>query len=465
MAAALLLAVLLTAGCATHTRQASQLNSAWESADLDRAVQIATSAAERREGTRDEVLWFLEKGTALRLAGDYEKSNEAFDAAERRINEYEELAQVRVGVGAAAALTNLNALPYEGYAYDKVMLNTYKALNHLALGDLENARVELNRAHQRQAEAVRRNARRIELAREEALEEAEGESIDVDRSIEDERFRRQMEETYAHLNDLRAYADYVNPFAVYLDGLYFMAHPFSLLSDLERARISLQRVAGMINENPYVNQDVALIHELLLGRPLPEITYVFFETGRGPVREEVRIDLALWGLSRDVPYVGAAFPTLQFRDRHEPHLTALTSEGNHRSVRLASMDSIVAQEFQNEMPVVVTKTLMSTATKATAQYAASEATRDMGLVGALVHLGGVVYQFVMNQADIRMWQTLPKEIQLARFPTPEDRRVTLNAAHSPRNIEIELEAGLINVVYVRSVTRGTPLVVNQFVLQ
>ena len=464
-AVALLALVLLAGGCATHSHRVNTLNSAWESADIDRAVRVTSDAADRSDGKRNAVLWHLELGAALRTAGEYEESNRAFDEAARRISEFEEKAQVRVGVATAAALTNLNALPYEGYAYDKIMLHTYKALNYLALGDLENARVELNRSFQRQGDAVRENARRIERAREEAREEASGDGLDVDRSMADERFQSQLEETYAHLRALHAYADYVNPFAVYLEALYLMGHPWSLSSDLERARVSLERVAGMIRENEYVQQDLAFINDLLMGRPPPPTTYVLFETGRGPVREEVRIDLALWGLSRDVPYIGAAFPDLRFRGRHEAPLTVLTSEGSQRSARLASMDSIVAQEFQNEMPVVIAKTLMSTATKAAAQYAASEATRDAGILGALAHLGGIVYQIAMNQADTRMWQTLPKEFHLCRFPTPEDRRITLSTPHSSRNIEVEIEPGIVNVVYVKSISRGTPLVVNQFTLQ
>ncbi len=463
--AALLALVFLANGCASYSHSVASLNTAWESADIDRAVRLTSDAADRGDGGRNAVLWYLELGAALRMAGEYEESNHAFDAAAQRISEYEERARVRLGVSAAAAITNLNALPYEGYAYDAIMLHTYKALNYMALGDLENARVELNRSFLRQRDAVQNNARRIEQARQEAQEEAGKDGVDVDRSMTDERFRSQLNETYAHLEALHAYADYVNPFAVYLEALYFMAHPWSLGSELERARLSFERVGAMIRENEYVIQDIALIHEILMGRPTPATTYVLFETGRGPVREEVRIDLAIWGLSRDVPYIGAAFPDLRFRGRHDAPLTVTTSDGVHRSARLASMDSIVAQEFQNEMPIVITKTLLSTAAKAAAQYAVSEATRDSGILGALVYLGGIVYQIAMNQADTRMWQTLPKEFHLCRIPTPEDRQLTLSTAGSSSNIEVEIEPGIVNVIYVKSISRGTPLVVHQFTLQ
>ncbi len=462
---ALLLLSLAAGGCASYSRQAGNLSNAWESANLERATRVTSAAAERRDGTRNEILWFLEHGAALRAAGNYEESNRAFDAAEERINRHEERARFRVGIEAAAAVTNLNALPYDAYAYDKVMMNTYKALNYLQLGDPDRARVEINRAYYRQRDAVRRNARRIEQARNEARDQTRDDNFDFDRAQRDDRFRSQFDRSYAHLENLTYYADYVNPFSVYLEALYFMADPWSVATDLERARVSFERVGGMVAANNYVREDIQLINDLLRGGRLPPTTYVIFETGRAPVREEVRIDIALWGLSRTVPYIGAAFPNLRFQGRHDSHLTVLTAHENYRTERLASMDSIIAQEFRNEMPVVIAKTLIATATKATAQYAATEATRDSGIIGALVQIGGIIYQIAMNQADLRTWQTLPKEFQIARFPTPEDRSVTLSTPTSPRNIEVEIGDGTVNVIHVKSISRGTPLIVNQFKLQ
>ena len=74
------------------------------------------------------------------------------------------LPKVSVSREALATVTNLKNLPYEGFAYDKIMMNTYKALNYLELGDFERARVELNRAYERQKDAIHINSKRIEKA-------------------------------------------------------------------------------------------------------------------------------------------------------------------------------------------------------------------------------------------------------------------------------------------------------------
>jgi len=67
-----------------------------------------------------------------------------------------------------------------------------------------------------------------------------------------------MRGAYTDLNNLKAYANYVNPFTVYLDGLYFMADAMDG-SDLERARKSFERVVGFDPGNDYVKQDLATV--------------------------------------------------------------------------------------------------------------------------------------------------------------------------------------------------------------
>jgi hypothetical protein len=74
-----------------------------------------------------------------------------------------------------------------------------------------------------------------------------------------------MQGAYTNLDNLKAYADYVNPFTVYLDGLYFMADAADA-SDLERARKSFERVVGFDPDNNYVKQDLAMVDDLINGK-------------------------------------------------------------------------------------------------------------------------------------------------------------------------------------------------------
>ena len=60
------------------------------------------------------------------------------------------------GAEVGSALTNPNALPYQGMYLDRVMLNAYKALNYFSLKDPAAAQVELRRMREAQKQVVRK---------------------------------------------------------------------------------------------------------------------------------------------------------------------------------------------------------------------------------------------------------------------------------------------------------------------
>ncbi len=456
----------LDAGCASYNKQTRKINQSWASSNFQTAATYINNEAEKHGNTKDAIVWRLEQGAILRAAGQLEESNKAFDLAEEKINHYEEKAKVKLSHETLATVTNLTTLPYEGFAYDKVMMNTYKALNYLELGDYEKARVELNRAYERQEDAVHVNAARIEKAQAEA--EKQNVRVDLDEVNNNGRFKHQFDSVYANLEQYKPYADYVNPLAVYLDGLFFMGQSTGS-SDVERSRKSFERVLGMIGENKFIHQDMEIIQQIISGQPIPPTTYVIFETGMAPEREEVRIDLPLFIVTPNVPYVGAAFPRLKYRGNYLSSLD-ITHDGTTEStLLLTSMDAIVAHEFKNVLPLVITKTLVASAIKAGAVYgasvAASSGRRDDMMAGLAVLIAGAVYQVAMNQADLRTWTTLPKEFQLCRFPTPADRKIEVSAPYGGQKIPVTINEGLINVIWVKSVNQRSPLLVKQFNLK
>ena len=139
--------------------------------------------------------------------------------------------------------------------------------------------------------------------------------------------------------------------------------------------------------------------------------------------------------------------------------------GSAPTSTVASMDSVIANDFKNEWPSVVTKTLITTATKAIVQYGVQKVAEDRGgMWGGLAAglLMGAVNAST-NIADTRTWTSLPKEFQYARITTPESRELTLTAGGTQKTVT--LEPGSVNVVYVKSASPTAPLYVTQFVLK
>jgi hypothetical protein len=478
--AALVVGIALTStGCKTYEQQ-NKVIVKWRQGNIPAAVAEATKEADHNASNKDAIVWRLEQAATLRAAGRYEESNKAFDQAQEKIDGYAEKAKVRLGQEAGALLSNQANLDYEGRSYDGIMLNTYKALNYLALGDPERARPELIRAYQRQSDAVQANRRRIEKTREEA--EQNKDSKYINRAANDPKFQSDLQKSMSDINSVKIYTDYVNPFTVYLDGLYFMANATGA-SDLERAHKSLERVAGMVEGNKYVDQDLAEANDLANGKPLAPTTYVIFETGCAPIREQLRIDIPI--IISKVSYVGAAFPTIKTQGDFQRMLTVTANGTNYETQIVGSMDSVIVRDFKNDQPIVILKTIAATVTKAVAAYVANDyARRQNDWVGLAVQIATAGYQMAVNIADTRTWTTLPKEFQVCRFPTPPNGKIELSTPNGMKvpvllgagnadkidltstNAQATLiTGGLINVVYVKSITAGSPLLVSQFKLK
>jgi hypothetical protein len=473
---------LLGTGCQTYEQQNKVINY-WHQDELTNAVVEATKEADKNAGNKDAIVWRLEQGAVMRANGQYDDSNKAFDEAQTQIDDYSQKAKIRVGQEAGALLSNQANLDYEGRSYDGIMLNTYRALNYLALGEPDKARPEIIRAYQRQQDAVEDNKRRIQKTQDEAAQQKD--KATINKAEDSPQFQSQLQSSMTNINDIKVYADYVNPFTVYLDGLYFMFNAADA-SDLERAHKSLERAASCVPENEYLKQDLITSDELINARPLTPTTYIIFETGCAPIRDQVRIDIPI--IVSKVSYVGAAFPTIKPQGNFQHVLTVSANGTNYNTQLICSMDSIVTLDYKNELPVVITKTIAATVTKAVAAYAANQAANQAGgdIAGLFMQLSTAVYQMAVNIADMRTWTTLPKQFQVCRFPTPADGKIQLS---TPNNMIVPvtldgvvkndltstnsvpassapLNAGSpVNVVYVKSITAGTPLLVSQFKLK
>jgi hypothetical protein len=443
-------------GCKTYKDQSGAIRSDWVQGRVTQAAGALTKAADKKTGGKDGVVWNLEAGAVLRAAGDFTNSNRHLTVAAEQIEEYERKAKTRVTTEAAAMMSNLQNLPYEGRPYDKIMLHTYRALNYLALGELDKARPEIIRAYQRQQDAVAENARRIERAKEEAA--ASKNPGAVERSQNSAQLQRTVADVNRNLAGFQVYADYVVPFTVYLDALYFLNADVDG-SDRERAVKSLQRLREIAGSNSVVQADLGLASTA----KVPEgVTYVILETGQVASFNQVRIDIPI--LVATVSYVGVAFPVLETHGDFLNGLNVIAGPTSARTETIASMDSVVALDFKNEWPAILTRTIISAVAKAAAAAAANNAAQQADdLAGAFMRIGTAIAQAALNIADTRSWTALPKEFQVARVPTPPDRKIVLEAGG--RRQEVPLVEGSVNVIYVRSVTSAGPLLINQFKLR
>lgn len=460
---AAVLSTLTTGFLGSKKQDTANLFNLWQKGEINSAVAEATKQADKNATGKDAVLSWLEQATVLRAAGKYEDSNKAFDDAAAKIDDYLAKAKLRVSDEAVSAVSSPASLPYEGRSYDAIMLETYRALNYLSLGKNDQARPALIRAYQRQQDAVEDNKRRIAQAQDEAAKAKDKEKEAVAKAKDDPKFKGQVDSLTADLSELKAYGDYVNPFAVYLDALYF-TYQAADAADLERARKSLERCIGFAGQNDYLKQDLTTLDGIIAGKQIAPTTYIIFETGCAPGREQSPVEIPLF-TGGGHSFTAASFPKLVLQRDYAPSLTAAAGETKTTTAPLASMDSVIGQDFKNELPIVISKTMGPAIGKAIGLYIGNEAAaRSNPFLGLAAGALTKVVSKEMNSADVRTWTTLPKEFQIARLSTPADRKLELSTA-SGINSSVTIADGTVNLIYVKSINTSTPLLINQIKLK
>ncbi len=455
-----MLAMLVFSGCKTYDQQLREIRTAYRAGDFGMAADLAAKRLEDAREGRDELIWTLEAATLMRSAGRFEASACAFENANLCYEKNLQKAKIRIGDESLALVTNPAKLPYMGRAYDGIMISVYQALAALRKGDRESARVYINRTYQRQQEAVADHAAKIE--KESARIKGDK---NVSRTMNDPAFGTAVARLDSPVAGLSAYADYVNPFAVYLDGLYHW-NAGEDQSDVQRAQKCFERVLAFAPDNPYVREDLERSMKATTSAQGEESAcYVLFETGSAPSREAVRIDLPI--IVARVSYVGVSFPKLRMHDAYVKALTVEADGTSWQTRQVASMDAIVGQDFRNELPSIIAHATASAVAKAAAAYALNTAAKESGGEGAQLasQILTAGYQLVMNVADTRTWNTLPKEFQICKLPIPAGRRITLTVPACGWRQELTLNEGRVVVVWAKAVDQPRQMALTQFTLK
>lgn len=453
----LLIAPLYLAGCQVLApgQAMDDFNSLYSQGHYQAAADTAlVRAGGLDDGRKPELLWSLQAGSALTASGQHALSNRVLDNAEELAQQEDLEGLARKGMEAlTATLINNNLNRYSPTVYDGVMVNTYKALNNILLQDAQNARIEFNRAADRQRRAE-------DYFRKKIAQEQEKQDQAQQQAVADGAPKSSREEAiqsvyaaYPELQQWQAYPDYVNPYTDYLHGLHFMLGSQGR-DDYGKARDSLRRVAGMNPNNAAINTDLMVANKLIRGewrkQNLNPAVWVIFENGLGPEIEEQLIPIPLFVVSDTVEYSQIALPRLQLRDQAYSHLE-LYGGGKSlgKTELLASIDRVVQTEFKKEFPYKVTEAVVSTIAKGMIQY---QARKELGAAGSLM---AAVYQMATTRADTRIWTALPKDIQVARVRPPADRKLTLRAPGLATPLTIELPDSQFSIVYVKATTPGS----------
>ena len=312
---------------------------------------------------------------------------------------------------ASDAITNDETASYSPKYYEKVMLNTYRALALLQAGDIENARVEFNRASSTQRDAAQENKKEITQLKEEA--EAEQYQTNINAASE------VIETEYNEFADFKPYADFVNPYTSYISGLFMTFNGSK--SDIENGILDLKRVNSMSPENKFVKSDIRMAQNVANKKKVSETIWVVYENGLIAEVEKQRIAvpfiidgkflIAHMALPKMVPLT-SAYPYIQ------------VSAGKHKisTQNIVDMDRVMKTEFQNRYPVEVTKAVIWMTVNLATQVAIQNNARNNQLAAIIA---SAAIGSMSNPVETRTWSSLPKDIQVARLAMPKNRKVQI----------------------------------------
>lgn len=393
------------------------------------------------EKNNDVILAANQAGSLIRQCKDFNASTAYFDIAEDRYKsdvDEEGVASQAAGV-LGTALVNDNVLDYEGFYYERVMTNVYKALNFMSLGDYDNARIELNRAIDRQRRAKDAYAKELQKASDE-VKKGSGVTDKQQSAQNESQISAILKDYEGSLGEFSVLPNFINPFVSYLYGIFSYAQ-----KDYAKSRDLLKESLLMNDKNPQIQKDFKLAEEhyshVKKKKNSSKYIWIIYENGMTINRQELRYDIPLFILTSHVPHVGIALPKL---GQSQSSFDSIKANGE-QSIVVADMDAVVRSEFKNQMPLIVTKAVARAATKAALGYAAKEGAGDFGALGA------GLYSLLTNKADLRYWSTLPQNFQSLRVENDgQEIKIMTDTGVTVGNLLPKKD--LNGIIYVKSLT-------------
>ncbi len=365
----------------------------------DQAVARLQKGLERQgENGRDLLLYLLDIGLALHTAGKYEESNQYLLRAEKiaEIKDYTSLS-----TEGATLLTSDNIKDYKGEDFENVLINTYLAMNFALLGEYESALVEARKVNRKLYLMVTEGKRKYKqsaFARyiSAIIYEAEGNYNDA---YIDYKKTWELEPSFPGLGrDLWRTANFLRM----NDEMDRWAKEFSLKKEDFDAAKQLRPKAGK-----------------------GEIV-VFYQNGISPIKKP-----------------NPQFVSLpKFYPRFNPVRSAQIEVNGTVRATTAVLDDIEATAIQNleeKYGALIAKKIAGVVAKEVVADQVARHTNDpmLGLMTKLIF-------YASDQADVRSWNLLPRDLQVARIvvePGTYTVRALPNGAGPLPERTVQVEAG------------------------
>lgn len=365
---------------------------------------------------RNQLLYFLNKGTVLFMNNQPQESNKYFQQADYFIEDY----QKNIGLKAASFLTNPSIQTYEGENFEKVMVHYYTTLNYLQQGLLDQALVE---------------CKRMQLKLDKITDYYKGKN-------------KYKNDAFVHLLTGIVYdaqKDFNNAFIAYRNAYKIYNEEYatnlntSVPQQLKEDLIRTALLTGFTEEARQYKNEFNLNHLTLENFKNTSSLVCFWNNGFGPIKDQWSINFSItqgangWvnfvnhDLGLNFPYyagndsksinslkvIRVAFPRYISREPvYENATLTIDSLGIQQKLELVqNIDKIAYVSLQDRMLKELSEALLRLAVK---QVATAQLRKENDALGSALS----VVNAISEQADTRNWQTLPNTINYTRVTLP-----------------------------------------------
>lgn len=438
LTALILCGSMLLSGCSTfrsYESELTQTNQHLQAGDVDAAIALLEK---NNSGENKDLLYYFEKGELLRSKGDLQGSLQAWAQADHQVFEWEEAVRsdpAKYLGEFGSFLVNDRVRRYEGYDYEKVMLTTQMAINYLAMGDFEAARVEIKKTHER--EALIAELREKEYLKRE--EEAEKQGITAE-------FKDLQGYPVESLNAPEVVSlknSYQSAFSHYLSGFVYEA-----LGERGLAAPGYRKAAELRPETPLLEKALLELDAADTRSKDESDVLLIVQSGLAPARNSIRIPLPI-PTSNGLIITPLSFPVIKDDDSTGP-VGPLALDG--AAVDLTEVNSIEAMSrraLRDDMPGIILRTSVRAATRSVAQ-------KQLNDINPLAGLAVGIASAITEGADERTWRTLPDSTYIVRLRLKKgEHQLQLSGSQLSLNIEHDYQVVPLRLVGNQIFTSGT----------
>lgn len=362
--------------------------------------------------SKDSVLENLDKGIISHYAGEYQRSNQELEKAEKLMEKFQ-AASVTQAIG--SMMVNDTVMDYAGDPYEDIYTNIFMALNYMQMNNFEDAFVEIRRMDNK----------------------LKGLSVKYKKEIDKQKLSLNENSTSVPKGDIKFHN---SAFARYLSMLMYRSE-----GDYDNAEVDYKYIqqAFKLQASLYDFTVPECIAEDFKKPAEARLNVVCFG-GRAPLKHEEMLPLfAVDGFYR------IAMPIMLPRETvvSGAKITATNVETGAvyttNSEKLESIQNIAMDTYNGKYSVIVARTIGRMVARLTTTIAldvAADKVEDPGL-SLLFSLAGLVSKvnmFASERADVRTSRYFPNNVYVAGLDLPAGTYdVKVQYLNKKRHIESE----------------------------